>query len=103
MSKVWVYAEVTPNGAKATALELLTNARSVGDEAQRFGQEAAAFLFNPIRGFNRLVSGDASEVKGNPVHPYDWRPTLQFFVRGGGRVIGEGESISENTNTYGFL
>ncbi len=69
----------------------------------RFGQEAAAFLMNPIRGFNRLVTGDASEVKGNPIHPYDWRPTLQLNVRAGGRVIGEGESISENTNTYGFL
>jgi hypothetical protein len=69
----------------------------------RFGQEAAAFLVNPVRGFNRLVSGDASEVKGNPVHPFDWRPTLQMAVRAGGRVIGEGESISENTNTYGFF
>jgi hypothetical protein len=69
----------------------------------RFGQEAAAFLMNPIRGFNRVLSGDASEVKGNPVHPYDYRPDFQLFVRGGGRVIGEGESISENTNTYGFL
>lgn len=69
----------------------------------RFGQEAAAFLMNPIRGFNRVLSGDASEVKGNPVHTYDWRPTLQMAVRAGGRVIGEGESISENTNTYGFF
>ena len=69
----------------------------------RFGQEAAALLMNPIRGFNRLVSGDASEVKGNPIHPYDWRPTLQLAVRAGGRVIGEGESISENTNSYGFF
>jgi len=69
----------------------------------RFGQEAAAFLMNPIRGFNRVLSGDASEVKGNPVHAYDWRPTLQMAVRAGGRVIGEGESISENTNTYGFF
>jgi hypothetical protein len=69
----------------------------------RFGQEAAALLMNPIRGFNRAVSGDWSEVKGNPVHPYDWRPTLQMAVRAGGRVIGEGESISENTNSYGFF
>jgi hypothetical protein len=69
----------------------------------RFGQEAAAFLMNPVRGFNRVLSGDASEVKGNPVHPYDYRPDFQLFIRGGGRVIGEGESISENTNSYGFL
>ena len=69
----------------------------------RVGQEAAAFLMSPIRGFNRLVSGDASEVKGNPIHPYDYRPDFQLFLRAGGRVIGEGESISENTNTYGFF
>jgi hypothetical protein len=56
-----------------------------------------------MRGFNRLVSGDANEVKGNPVHPYDYRPDFQLFLRAGGRVIGEGESISENTNSYGFF
>jgi hypothetical protein len=69
----------------------------------RFGQETAALLFDPMRGFNRAVSGDWSEVKGNPVNPYDWRPTFQLFLRAGGRAIGEGESISENTTTYGFF
>jgi hypothetical protein len=69
----------------------------------RFGREAAALLVNPIRGFNRLVSGDASEVKGNPVDPYQWRPTFHLDVRAGARVIGEGESITENTNTYGVI
>jgi hypothetical protein len=63
----------------------------------------AALLVDPIRGFNRLVSGDATEVKGNPAYAYDWRPDFQLAVRTGARVIGEGESISENTNTYGFL
>jgi len=69
----------------------------------RVGREAAAFLVNPIRGFNRVVTGDASEVKGNPADRWDWRPDFQLAVRAGARVIGEGESISENTNTYGFL
>ncbi len=69
----------------------------------RWGQEFAALLMNPIRGFNRLVSGDASEVKGNPENRWDWRPDFQLAVRAGGRVIGQGESITENTNTYGFL
>jgi hypothetical protein len=69
----------------------------------RFGREAAAFLFDPIRGFNRILSGDASEVKGNPTHPYEWRPTFHLDVRAGARAIGEGESITENTNTYGFF
>jgi hypothetical protein len=69
----------------------------------RFGREAAALLVDPARGFNRVVSGDASEVNGNPTHPYDWRPPFQLHVRAGPRIMGEGESISENTNTYGFL
>jgi hypothetical protein len=69
----------------------------------RVGREAAALLMDPIRGFNRLVSGDASEVKGNPADRWEWRPDFQFALRFGGRVIGEGESISENTNTYGFM
>ena len=69
----------------------------------RFGREAAALLFDPVRGFNRAVSGDASEVKGNPADRWDWRPDFQLTIRAGARVIGEGESITENTNTYGFL
>jgi hypothetical protein len=69
----------------------------------RWGREAAALLADPIRGFNRLVSGDATEVKGNPVDPLDWRPDFQLSIRAGARVMGEGESITENTNTYGFM
>ena len=69
----------------------------------RWAREIPALLVNPVRGFNRLVSGDATEVKGNPVDRWDWRPDYQFALRAGGRVMGEGESISENTNTYGFL
>ena len=42
-------------------------------------------------------------MKGNPADRWDWRPDFQLAVRTGARVIGEGESISENTNTYGFL
>jgi hypothetical protein len=69
----------------------------------RFARETAALLFDPIRGFNRAVSGDWSEVKGNPVDPYEWRPTFHLDFRAGARVIGEGESITENTNSYGFF
>lgn len=32
MTTVWVYAEVTPEGPRASALELLTKAREIGDE-----------------------------------------------------------------------
>ena len=34
MTKVWVYAEVTPEGPSTSALELLTKARSIGDEEE---------------------------------------------------------------------
>ena len=33
MAVVWVYAEITPDGPKPTTLELLTKARSLGDDA----------------------------------------------------------------------
>ena len=70
----------------------------------RFWREAAAFPVNPVRGFNRVLSGDAWEVKGNPANPYDWRPpNLAMQLSTGARVIGEGESITENTKTYGFV
>ena len=82
---------------------LLAHPRQHEPGQGRVGREATALLLDPVRGFNRLVSGDASEVKGNPVHPYDYRPDFQLFLRAGGRVIGEGESISENTNKYGFF
>jgi hypothetical protein len=69
----------------------------------RFGREAAAFLINPIRGFNRVVTGDASRVQGNPADPYDAHPPFMDVVfRLGGRAMGEGESITTNTNYYGF-
>ncbi len=69
----------------------------------RFGREAAAFLIDPIRGFNRVVTGDATRVYGNPENPYDAHPPYMDVVfRMGGRAMGEGESITENTNYYGF-
>jgi hypothetical protein len=69
----------------------------------RIAREAAAFLVNPTRGFNRIVTGDAGEVQGNPADPYDWRPPyLDVILRVGGRAMGQGESITENTNYYGF-
>jgi hypothetical protein len=71
---------------------------------KRLLREIAALPVNPIGQFNRFVSGRATTVQGNPDDPYEWRPpnlTLQLAV--GGRVIGEGESITQNTNYYGFV
>ncbi len=70
----------------------------------RFGREFAAFLVDPIRGFNRVVTGDAWDVKGHPADPMDDHPpNLDIIFKAGGRVMGEGESISHNTNYYGFI
>ena len=40
----------------------------------RFWRELGGFFVDPIRGFNRLVSGRAKGVADNPVDPMDWRP-----------------------------
>jgi hypothetical protein len=67
-------------------------------------REAGGLVVAPIRGFNRLVSGRAKTVHDNPENPEDWRGNhARFFVTTGARIIGEGESISENTNTYGLI
>jgi hypothetical protein len=70
----------------------------------RFFREAGSFLINPVRGLNRAISGRFMSVHDNPEEPLDFRPPhARFFVFTGARVIGEGESITENTKTYGFI
>ena len=70
----------------------------------RFFREAGSFLLDPIRGLNRLVSGRSGTVHDNPLEPLDFRPPqARFFVTAGVRVIGQGESITENTKTYGLI
>jgi Domain of unknown function (DUF3943) len=70
----------------------------------RFLREAGGFIVAPVRGFNRIVSGRASATHANPDEPLDFRgPHARFFVMTGARIIGEGESISENTSTYGLI
>jgi len=74
------------------------------DDSGRVWRELAAAPVNPIRTLNRFVSGRATRVQGNPENPYDWRPpNFGFQLMAGARVIGEGESLSENTDYYGFL
>jgi hypothetical protein len=71
---------------------------------ERIFREVGSFVIDPVRGFNRLLSGRSGEVHANPEEPLDWRgPRARFFVSAGVRIIGEGESISENTNTYSYL
>jgi len=80
---------------------ILDNTKTGG---RRILRELGAAPFNPIRTFNRFFSGRATRVQGNPEDPYDWRPpSLGLQLYAGGRAIGEGESITNNTNYYGFV
>jgi len=70
----------------------------------RFAREAAAFLVDPIRGFNRIVTGDAGKVQGHPADAMDDHPPdLDVIFKAGGRAMGIGESITKDTNYYGFI
>jgi hypothetical protein len=67
----------------------------------RLWREIGALFVDPIRGFNRFVSGDAKKQADNPVDPMDWRPPNgRTFLAIGARSIGEGSSITHNTQTY---
>jgi hypothetical protein len=70
----------------------------------RFWREFGGFLVDPVRGFNRLVSGRAMETAPNPSDPIDWRPTgSRTMVATGFRSIGEGSSITNNTQSYATI
>jgi hypothetical protein len=65
----------------------------------RFFRELGAFAADPVRGFNRLITGDAKRQADNPVDPQDWRPPGETnFLAMGYRTIGEGDSLSHNVD-----
>jgi hypothetical protein len=67
----------------------------------RFFKELGAFFVDPVREFNRILSGRNGEQHDNPKDPMDWRPPNgASLLMVGARTIGEGKSISENTKTY---
>jgi hypothetical protein len=83
------------------ASEILDNADT---GKSRWFREIGALLVDPVRGFNRLVSGHAKRVAPNPKDAMDWRPKgAPTFLATGVRMIGEGESISENTESYATI
>jgi hypothetical protein len=70
----------------------------------RIWKEFAAFLVDPVRGFNRLVSGHAKTDRANPTDPMDHHPPGGgSLLMLGSRTIGEGESLGENTKTTGYF
>ncbi len=54
----------------------------------RFWRELGTFVLNPIRGFNRITSGRAWEVRPNPVERSATRVANRLMV--GSRTVGEG-------------
>jgi hypothetical protein len=81
--------------------EVLDN-RATG--SGRTWREIGGFLIDPVRGFNRFISGHASRVQGNPSSPYDHHPPRYFTSLGvGARRTGSGESISDSTETRGVI
>ena len=70
----------------------------------RTWREIGAFLVDPVRGFNRFVSGQATRVQGNPSDPYDkWPPHYRDMFAAGVRVTGRGESITDSTQTQAVV
>ncbi len=67
--------------------------------AGRFGRETAAFVLDPIRGFNRIVSGRAFRTMPNPADPDERTPGF-FTMRldGGYRGVGSEGSLQSPTD-----
>ena len=80
---------------RLTSTILDTEARGWG----RFWREAGAFVINPIRGFNRIVSGRAWEVRPNPAERSATRVANRLMV--GSRTVGEGRlGNNDQTNVF---
>jgi hypothetical protein len=72
--------------------------------SERTWREIGAFALNPVRGFNRLVSGRSGRVMPNPEEPEDRIPNvLSNRLSAGVRVIGEGESLSDSSEAHGLF
>ena len=70
----------------------------------RILRETGAFLINPVRGFNRALRAAGRQtirIRRSPSTGGVRKRATSFPL--GVRIIGEGESISENTNTYSYL
>jgi len=70
--------------------------------AKRVVKEVGAFLVDPVRGLNRLISGRSTSTYDPPKDPMDWRPPRGKTLLGvGTRIVGS-DSTSGN-QTYGNL
>jgi hypothetical protein len=76
----------------------LDNEKAGGSRTMK---EIGNFILNPIRGFNRLVSGRSGRIYSNPADPYDRvTPHLHNFLKLGVRIRGDrtsSESFESDT------
>ena len=73
---------------------------------ERTLREIGGFATNPLRGFNRLVSGRSGKVYENPEKPEDWRAlSRSVHISTGLRVLGEEKtnSLSDSTDVGAFV
>ncbi len=71
---------------------------------RRFLRESGAFVVDPIRGLNRVLSGRAWKVHPNPVDSMDTNPKWQQNdLAVGYRVMGEGPSLEHDTNQTAYI
>lgn len=69
--------------------------------SERTWREIGGLLINPMRGFNRLISGRWSQQSTNPSSRFP--SVLSNTLMAGVRWIGEGESITDNTTSHGHF
>lgn len=82
---------------RVSSLTLRNESRGV----DRIVREVAAGLLNPVRGFNRVVRGEAWKVSQTPP---DWRPSKVFGALDVGyRGFTAGEEISDSTTLHGGI
>jgi len=71
--------------------------------SSRLFREASAFFLDPIRGFNRVVTGRAWDVRPNPADAADTNPIRQRNeLNIGWRRLGENASLGRNSSDFGF-
>jgi hypothetical protein len=71
--------------------------------SERTWREVGGFALNPIRGFTRFVTGNATRVYENPESPYDWVPPhLSNVLSTGVRVVKD-EGLVEGESAHAFF
>ncbi len=77
--------------AQKTPVGFATQSDSVkGRGWPRFWREAVGTLVNPIKGLNRIISGEAWRVRGNQNLHHDWgRFPIDFSVTAGDRYLAD--------------